>query len=161
VFVQDLLREIRSKATTWASEHSPRFAGWTMDQARKLMGSRQDPEAKAVYAALPIRSYAHMDMAIPTTFDERTNWPKCTIMTEVRDQAACGVRLPRTLHGILCGFAVLDYPALMAAFLMVSVPAHFLAFVVAGRSLAGHSALSRPSTTAGACLPTARHLMRT
>jgi len=81
---------VQAKATTWTAEHSPRFANWTMAQAAKLMGSRQDPEAKAVHAALPVRTYSHLELAVPATFDEREQWPKCTIMNEVRDQASCG-----------------------------------------------------------------------
>ncbi|CAE7400406.1 CTSB [Symbiodinium sp. KB8] len=54
------------------------------------MGSRQDAQAKAVYAALPVRSYADSRISLPATFDERDKWPKCTIMQEIRDQASCG-----------------------------------------------------------------------
>lgn len=28
--------------------------------------------------------------AIPTDFDSRTNWPKCTVISKIRDQSACG-----------------------------------------------------------------------
>ncbi|KAA0167039.1 hypothetical protein FNF28_02962 [Cafeteria roenbergensis] len=86
----DLLRTVRAKATTWTAEHSPHFFNWTLTEAARLMGSRQDAQAKAVYAALPVRSYADSRISLPATFDERDKWPKCTIMQEIRDQASCG-----------------------------------------------------------------------
>ncbi len=81
---------MRAKATTWTAEHSPHFFNWTLTEAARLMGSRQDAQAKAVYAALPVRSYADSRISLPATFDERDKWPKCTIMQEIRDQASCG-----------------------------------------------------------------------
>jgi len=39
---------------------------------------------------LPRRIVPQLDMALPATFDARSQWPKCASIGEIRDQSACG-----------------------------------------------------------------------
>ena len=80
---------MQQRAKTWTAGHNERFQDWSVAQATRLMGSRMDKAAWDAFNKLPKVSYTNL-AAPPASFDERTKWPKCTIMTEIRDQASCG-----------------------------------------------------------------------
>jgi cathepsin B len=81
---QDIIDEIRAKATTWVPmelEENP-LHHMSFDQVAGLLGTINDftermfPEPEVSNAAAP------------TSFDSRTQWPNC--VHAIRDQASCG-----------------------------------------------------------------------
>jgi len=67
----------------WKAAMNSRFAGMSVAEARKLMGTRL-PVGEAV-------AEAEVDVAtlnLPTDFDSRTNWPGC--VGPIMDQGHCG-----------------------------------------------------------------------
>jgi len=80
---------INSKSTSWTAslEQGPFMEGMTVAQARQLMGVLP---RKPGSPSLPRITHAGKNLAVPDTFDSRTNWPNCWTITQIRDQSACG-----------------------------------------------------------------------
>lgn len=75
-------------------------AGWTADPAasgrftslehvKMLLGTFQKGHPSWKNVSLPEYNVA-ATAAVPSSFDPRTQWPKCTIISKVRNQAGCG-----------------------------------------------------------------------
>jgi cathepsin B len=77
-----MVDHINSQQTTWKAVMSPRFEGWTLAQAKGLMGSLPGGEMPA--------EATHVLQAAPTSFDSRSQWKNCSSIPLVRDQSACG-----------------------------------------------------------------------
>lgn len=79
----DIINQINSDASsTWVAGASDRFAGMTLKDFSRLLGVVKNPMNK-----LPMKEPAP-DMAIPASFDARTNWPGC--IGPILDQGHCG-----------------------------------------------------------------------
>jgi len=64
--------DVAALCGTWLSDHPDYF---------------RLPSAEEVFGD----DYTVLDEAdIPTSFDSRTQWPKCTVISKIRDQSACG-----------------------------------------------------------------------
>ena len=59
-------------SSSWTSGRNRRFEGVTVQQARRLLGTRLSPlPASQSHSALP-------DGAVPDSFDAAKQWPSCT-----------------------------------------------------------------------------------
>jgi cathepsin B len=83
---QDFIDEINSKQTTWKAAPS-KFMSWSLKSVKRLMGVRPE-HFEQVKLVTPIEHEVPKDL--PDTFDARTQWPKCTVIGEIRDQGSCG-----------------------------------------------------------------------
>jgi cathepsin B len=81
VLNDDIISVVNSGDNTWVAGRNARFEGVSMEEARKLLGTRLNRESR-----LPKR--VHDVMAVPASFDARTQWPNC--IHPVRDQQQCG-----------------------------------------------------------------------
>jgi len=72
-------------AKTWESGINARFANLTNEQIKTMLGVLPG-KRPFVPRGTPIV----MNGAVPTAFDARTNWPKCSVISQIRDQSACG-----------------------------------------------------------------------
>lgn len=86
---QAFIKEVAAKAKTWTPGVNQRFVGATVDNVRRLMGTKRDA---ARHARLP--SVAHCDAAcaaaIPATFNASAAFPWATSISFIRDQSDCG-----------------------------------------------------------------------
>jgi len=87
VLTEDLVKNINSRKTTWTAStyQGPFISKITKEQAKNMMGAlKGGPQ-------LPRKTFtAEERLAVPASFDSRTNWPKCWQMGRIRDQSACG-----------------------------------------------------------------------
>lgn len=78
--------QVNSMNAGWTAESPSRFINMTKSEVKALMGTFFEEKSP-----LPDVSEIHnFNKAAPSSFDSRTAWPKCTSLTEVRDQANCG-----------------------------------------------------------------------
>jgi len=67
----------------WRAGYNRYFKGMDLEVIRKMMGTRMNkikaPEVSPVSVG-----------AVPTSFDSRTQWPKCTTISHINDQGNCG-----------------------------------------------------------------------
>jgi len=61
-----------------------RFVGSSLDSAQRLLGWKPNPEAKLKNVVDKVAD------AIPTSFNSITNWPKCSTIGTIYNQADCG-----------------------------------------------------------------------
>jgi len=82
-----LILSINQKKTTWEAGVNENFKGWKLSEAKKLMGWKPNGN----YDKLPKKSYPASKIAnLPTNFDSATQWPACTTIATIYDQARCG-----------------------------------------------------------------------
>ncbi|KAJ8926214.1 hypothetical protein NQ314_021434 [Rhamnusium bicolor] len=81
----DFINSINSKQSTWKAGKN--FAINTpVSHIRGLLGALKNPTK-----TLPTRLHAINERAeIPEYFDAREQWPQCTSIGEISDQASCG-----------------------------------------------------------------------
>lgn len=73
---------------SWRAAESEFFKGMTMEQARKLMGTKLET-ANDMPMRHPAKTYDHIpDSDIPASFDARDKWPK--FIHPIRNQLMCG-----------------------------------------------------------------------
>lgn len=84
-----IVTKVNTGGHAWKSEAPERFA--SPADAKILCGTWTKGHPSHVEANLTV---AHEDANpatdIPQEFDARTNWPKCSVISTVRDQSACG-----------------------------------------------------------------------
>jgi len=80
VINQDLVDEINASDAPWIAALNDRFAGVSVEEAKKLMGTILRKNN------LPRKTYE--DASVPDTFDARTQWPNC--IHPIRNQEQCG-----------------------------------------------------------------------
>jgi len=91
---EHIIKAVNSqKGSTWVAGHNDKFAGMTVAQAARLMGTlREGPHA--VRAAMKADAYPVLPVnlkALPTDFNSSTNWPQCAnLISGARDQSDCG-----------------------------------------------------------------------
>jgi len=83
--VEKVIPELQKHNAPWQAGHNKRFAGHTKEQMAVLMGTKLDKiNSPKIYPRMEDAS------AVPDTFDARSNWPKCSSIGFIRDQACCG-----------------------------------------------------------------------
>lgn len=80
---REIVDRVNSIKTTWKAGVNERFEGVDMDVVRYQMGVW-----KTEKPTLPTKVIT--PMAVPDTFDARTQWSNCPTISEIRDQGSCG-----------------------------------------------------------------------
>lgn len=83
----EIAAEVNSKQTTWSAAEPSRFS--SVDDVKTYLGAylRGHPKHKS----LPTKNVRILSNAdIPTSFDARTQWSNCTVISNIRDQSSCG-----------------------------------------------------------------------
>ncbi|XP_072175458.1 cathepsin B-like [Diadema setosum] len=75
--------EVNNMHTTWKAHTN--FRGWKLDDVRQMLGTFRHPRRR-----LPAVENPKIIGDLPTNFDAREQWPKCTTIGDIRDQGACG-----------------------------------------------------------------------
>lgn len=87
-FSQELIDFVNTKpGNTWKAGENGRFKGISLDNFKKLLGTKR-PTKEKLQTLETVRLAS--PLAIPESFDARTNWPHCASIAEVRDQCSCG-----------------------------------------------------------------------
>ncbi|EAL65448.1 peptidase C1A family protein [Dictyostelium discoideum AX4] len=68
---------------TWVEEQTDQFDNIKVGQ---LLGFKRSPNRPK----LQIKSYDPLGVQIPTSFNAQTNWPNCTTISQIQNQARCG-----------------------------------------------------------------------
>lgn len=77
-----IIQQVNLGESTWTAGRNKRFEGMSLEDARKLLGTRLDRPGK-----LP-KKFNKIPEAIPTSFDARTQWPNC--IHPIMNQQQCG-----------------------------------------------------------------------
>jgi len=80
-----LVEEVNAKQSGWVAGENPVWKGKTLDQIKAHLGWRKESEKR-----LPGKASVDATLAIPTSFTAATNWPRCTTIGTIYDQARCG-----------------------------------------------------------------------
>jgi len=80
-----LINEVNSRHSTWKAGHNEHFKNILLSVIKGMMGVRRVSTTN-----LPVSRVSGDNEPIPDAFDSRANWPQCTTIPEIRDQAACG-----------------------------------------------------------------------
>ena len=93
-----IANSVNNLDTTWKAEYNPMFDGHSSETVQNLMGQVK-VASKAPLSEqekqLRINMYeeakkTHYINGLPTYFDAREAWPKCSSIGEIRDQSQCG-----------------------------------------------------------------------
>lgn len=89
----EIAEKINSMQSSWTAHESPRFAGQTLGDVKKLCGTilKSDKRFKNV----PEKAGSNYEnivggAGIPASFDARTQWSQCPSIGHIRDQSSCG-----------------------------------------------------------------------
>lgn len=82
---EHIITTVNSLQSQWVAGHNSRFEGKTIGDIKNLLGAWREPLDKK----LPVKQMLLAEN-IPENFDSRTAWPKCTSISEIRDQSNCG-----------------------------------------------------------------------
>jgi cathepsin B len=82
-----IIRDVNARQTSWRAGET-KLTRMTAEERKAMLGVDFDKLRaftwhQKVYPASELRD-------IPDTFDSATNWPKCTTMTQIRNQKHCG-----------------------------------------------------------------------
>eukprot|EP01006_Ploeotia_vitrea_P019755 TRINITY_DN51991_c0_g1_i1.p1 TRINITY_DN51991_c0_g1~~TRINITY_DN51991_c0_g1_i1.p1 ORF type:complete len:349 (+),score=34.88 TRINITY_DN51991_c0_g1_i1:32-1078(+) len=84
----EIIDTVNNMKTTWKAHRPIKFHNATVADVKRMLGTIL-PNEPGYYE--PAEKTTFSDMAIPTSFDVRTNWPECESITGlVRDQSDCG-----------------------------------------------------------------------
>jgi len=90
-YLAELAEQINSDPTsTWKAKNYERWAKYDFESIKRMNGAWELTEeqlASPEYAA-PVVS--RVSNNLPTSFNAATQWPNCTSISEIRDQANCG-----------------------------------------------------------------------
>lgn len=93
-----LVAQVNELTNTWEAHSSPRFEGYTLEDAKRIAGGTV-MKGYATYLELPARRYSSetavtrtlLDAPLPESFDAREAFPACAaVIGRVRDQSDCG-----------------------------------------------------------------------
>jgi cathepsin B len=85
----EIIRKVNANPkSTWKAGHNNKFDGMSLSEVKRYLGVKKNG------FVLPRKEFTPLMRAkagaIPTSFDSRMAWPKCTSIGEVRDQSDCG-----------------------------------------------------------------------
>jgi cathepsin B len=85
----DIINVVNNAKTTWTATRPVKFANATVADVKRMLGTIL-PHEDGYYEPAE-QSTLTVAATIPTSFDVRTNWPNCEVITgRVRDQSDCG-----------------------------------------------------------------------
>jgi hypothetical protein len=80
-----IVTEINNQKTTWTAVMPEQFA--SVEDVKAYLGAFLPGDDR--YDEPQVEEIAVNDV-LPNSFDARTQWPKCTVIGNIRDQSACG-----------------------------------------------------------------------
>jgi len=80
-----IVEEVNRKNVGWVAGDNPVFKGLEMGEIKSLFGWN-----KAAEKRLPGKPSIDSTLAIPTSFTAAQNWPSCTTIGHIYNQARCG-----------------------------------------------------------------------
>ncbi|KFD57259.1 hypothetical protein M514_01770 [Trichuris suis] len=80
---------INNLNTTWKADRNSYFDEVPYHVIRGMMGVARH-YAIEEHETLTTKTYRHLAMTIPESFDAREQWPNCPTIGEIRDQSNCG-----------------------------------------------------------------------
>jgi len=83
-FSKSMASKTNQMQTKWRAGYNRYFRGWELENMKTLMGTKLDYVEDA-----PVENAVPKD-TLPSTFDAREKWPKCSSLKEIRDQSTCG-----------------------------------------------------------------------
>lgn len=86
---EEIASRVNAANVGWVADPvaSGRFSG--LADVKTLLGTFQRGDAH--WQNVSLRTYnVPAEFGVPTSFDPRTQWPKCTVIGKVRNQAGCG-----------------------------------------------------------------------
>lgn len=84
---EHLISTVNSVQSKWIAGKNSRFEGLTLGQVKRQLGAWKEPLNKRLPLNIDLKGFLG---SVPETFDARTAWPKCTSISEIRDQSNCG-----------------------------------------------------------------------
>jgi len=84
--LKGIAKEVNANDWGWKADESSQFLGITHEDAQNMLGAIVD-EHFVVHT--PFKTY-YDEIVAPDSFDSRTQWPKCTSISTIRDQSNCG-----------------------------------------------------------------------
>jgi len=83
----EIATEVNSLQTTWTATVPLKFS--SADDVKSYLGAFLPGDAQ--HKKLPEKTMVSAsDADIPKSFDSRTQWPECTVISDIRDQSSCG-----------------------------------------------------------------------
>jgi len=82
----EIVDEVNSKQTTWQAAAPAKFS--SVEDVKAYLGAFLPGDAE--HKKLPLKNIDELNVELPASFDARMQWPQCTVISDVRDQSACG-----------------------------------------------------------------------
>lgn len=86
---ESIAASVNAASVGWLADPSASGRFTSLSHVQMLLGTFQKGDAQWQNVSLP-KYNAPSTLAVPASFDPRTQWPKCTIISKVRNQAGCG-----------------------------------------------------------------------
>jgi len=83
-FSKEMAAKTNQMQTHWRAGFNHYFRGWDLEDMKILMGTKMDYIKDAAVENVEVKD------TLPSTFDCRQQWPKCTSIDHIRDQSTCG-----------------------------------------------------------------------
>jgi hypothetical protein len=80
---EEIVADINNRKTTWTAAVPDKFG--SVEDVKPYLGAFLPGDTR--YEAPPVEEIVVNDV-IPDSFDARTQWPKCTVIADIRDQSA-------------------------------------------------------------------------
>jgi len=88
---EEIIKTVNSHpAATWTAGVNDVFRSMSKEEVKRLMGAKLSSKKPAHLANIKFSKPKPADIAVPTSFDSRTAWPRCTSIQQIRNQAECG-----------------------------------------------------------------------
>jgi cathepsin B len=84
--LSEIAAEVNAKATTWTAQAPANFQD--TEEVKTYLGAHLPGDAEYVSVGPERTTYSAVEL--PESFDSATQWPKCTVISNVRDQSSCG-----------------------------------------------------------------------
>jgi len=81
---------VNSLNAGWKAVENGKFSGINRDEAKSMMGTIVDPELLSSQQKIRWHGNITLSDEVANAFDARTQWPKCKVISTIRDQAHCG-----------------------------------------------------------------------
>lgn len=84
--LEEIVAEVNSKQTSWVAAVPPKFS--SVEAVKPFLGAFRPGDAQ--YEEPEVMDIPARNEALPDSFDAAEKWPNCTVISNVRDQSACG-----------------------------------------------------------------------
>eukprot|EP01017_Pseudomicrothorax_dubius_P003209 TRINITY_DN10401_c0_g2_i3.p1 TRINITY_DN10401_c0_g2~~TRINITY_DN10401_c0_g2_i3.p1 ORF type:complete len:318 (-),score=58.18 TRINITY_DN10401_c0_g2_i3:28-981(-) len=87
LLTSEFVESINTVQSEWKAKLHPKFAGRTLGELRRFLGTNLTARAAAPYPRVSYKNLLGLT-DVPSSFDSRKAWPNC--QQPIRDQGACG-----------------------------------------------------------------------